>query len=327
MSDGTGIAWTDATWSPILGCSPASAGCARCYAVRDVWRMAHNPNPKIAGPRAGLVEKTPAGVLRWTGKVSLLPEQLEVPLRWKKPRRISVANQSDLFHEGVPDTFIAAVFGVMAASKQHTFQVLTKRPERARRWFEWVASTAGRRRAGDAGGDICSWTCAYLDKAGVDRGCGSAFDPDEWPLPNVWVGVSVEDQRTADERIPHLLATPATVRFLSCEPLIGRVDLLDVLLRRDLRRIGPGPFDFTVDPGIGWVIAGGESGSRPRPCAVEWVRWIVESCRAMSVPCFVKQLGAVWAREQDGLPDPKGADPEEWPEDLRVRQMPEVAGA
>lgn len=289
MSDGTGIAWTDATWSPILGCSPASAGCAQCYALRDVWRMAHNPNPKIARPREGLVEKTSAGVHRWTGRIRFLNEQLEVPLRWRRPRRIFVANQADLFHEALFPADIARVFEVMKLSPQHQFQVLTKRAARMREFFD-----------------------------GPGRPWAS--------LPNVWLGVSVEDQAAADERIPHLLATPAAVRFLSCEPLLGPVDLTPYF--RKLETSGPG---WTLTGGLAleiadrvpdWVIVGGESGPRARRCEVAWIRQLVEQSRAAGVPCFVKQLGTAWAREQEPLVDPKGGEPEEWPEDLRVRDLP-----
>lgn len=279
MAETTGIAWTDATWSPILGCSPASPGCTICYALRDVWRMAHNPNPKIATPRQGLVEKTSAGVLRWTGKVSLLPDHLSVPLRWRKPRRIFVANQADLFHENVPADFVEQVFQVMSQASQHTFQLLTKRAERMRRVvFD------------------------FYEKQGVLQ-----------PLPNAWLGVSVEGRRER-YRIHELEAAPAALRYLSLEPLLEDLGDLELAASR-----------------VDWVIVGGESGQRARPCDPAWVRSIVAQCEAAGVPCFVKQLGSVWARSPRtndayllGGGHQAGADPEEWPDDLRVQQFPEV---
>jgi len=202
MADHSAIEWTNATWSPALGCSPVSEGCALCYAVRTTWRLAHNPDRTVSGRRAGLVEKTSAGVLRWTGKVRCVPELLNVPLHWREPRRIFVCSQSDLFHEEVPFGFIDRVFATMAGALRHDFQVLTKRPDRM--------------------------------YAFVRRWTGSTL-----PLANVWLGTSVENQAAADERIPRLLAIPAAVRFVSCEPLLGPVDLAAIIPgdeRRDWTR-------------------------------------------------------------------------------------------
>ena len=363
MAQKTSIEWTDATWSPVLGCSPASAGCAACYATRTVWRMAHNPNRKIAEARAGLVEKTSAGVLRWTGAVRCLPDQLEVPLRWKEPRRIFVANQSDLFHEAVPDDFIAQVFAVMALAPRHTFQVLTKR----------AARMAELLRSEDFWSLVGSWSDLMLEDEESPVGPGRGWNglerrsddaralaqaptADE-PLENAWLGVSVEDQRAADERIPHLMQTPAALRFVSAEPLLGPVDLrhlyghvklgecvdlcVDALAGKHAAAwAGRGTIpDRPLPRGaekLDWVIVGGESGPSARPCDVAWVRSLVEQCRAAGVPAFVKQLGRAAASDvflgPNGgcgyhplrLRDRKGGDPAEWPEDLRVREMPEV---
>jgi protein gp37 len=258
--------------------------------------------------------------------------RLSEPLRWRKPRRVFVNSMSDLFHEDVPDDYIAAVFGVMAAAPQHTFQVLTKRAERLPRWFEWLdAQNAGARTEvvwqalrnevehhpdGDAG-PLHTKFCA--DPTGP------------WPLPNVWLGVSVEDQQRADERIPHLLRVPAAVRFVSYEPALGPVSF------RWLRGAGystaPGAVNNEYDGmrKLDWIIVGGESGLGARPCDVAWVRSVVRQCRAAGVPCFVKQLGArpvvqhpmqVGALFAAHMNDRKGGDPSEWPEDLRVREWP-----
>ena len=313
MSDKSGIQWTDATWNPVTGCSKVSQGCKHCYALRD-WA-------RVAAPRA-----TPNV---YTGReftdVMFHPERLDQPLRWKKPRRIFVNSMSDLFHENVPDGFIADVFATMGACDElqrgHVFQVLTKRPAR-----------------------MFDWCCRFGHRAWNRRRIGA----EAWPARNVWLGVSVEDQQTADERIPLLLQTPAALRFVSYEPALGPVDLAPHLackgcgtrFRKDLR---PAVIDCCPDGSnmLDWVIVGGESGPGARPCDVAWIRSAVEQCKAAGVPCFVKQLGArpflgqgdwkgklpqmrdhLAQRGEIALRDRKGGDPAEWPADLRVREMP-----
>lgn len=279
--------------------------------------------------------------VRGTGDVLCVPEKLEEPLRWRKPRRVFVNSMSDLFHEDLPDEFIAAVFGVMAACPQHTFQVLTKRPGWAVEWFRWIGGLADRERPiAGAPSRVRACLSAAFDTLGGERSIALAHrsqldnswrqedEREAWPLPNVWIGVSVEDQQRAEERIPLLLQIPAVVRFLSCEPLLGPIDFgrckaWDV-------------FDSFLT-GIGWVIVGGESGTGARPCHLAWVRSIVDQCRAAGVPCFVKQLGTgAYDLAGDSLNDdgtvpvgayldglhPKAGDPSEWPEDLRVREYP-----
>jgi len=186
VSEQSAISWTDATWNPVTGCTKVSPGCAHCYIERT-------PPFRMAGRR----------FVKGAIPVLLHPDRLEQPLRWKKPRRVFVCSLADLFHEDVPDAFIGSIFGVMAAAREHTFQVLTKRLEAAR----WLFSDAD-----------------FLDNVEEQLAARShaAF---EWPLPNVHLGVSVENQRMADERIPVLLDTPAAVRFLSCEPLLSGLDL------------------------------------------------------------------------------------------------------
>ena len=345
----TSIQWTDATWNPTRGCSRVSAGCENCYAERTAARFqwagrvrGNGVAPQsqgLPGPYHGLVTVGPKGP-RWTGAVRLVPEKLSEPLGWRKPRRVFVDSMSDLFHEAIPEDYIAAVFGVMAACPQHSFQVLTKRPERARQWF-----------SGEF--DNCKSTCSWFDRAGLQRGCGSAFDPDAWPLPNVWLGVSVEDQATADERIPLLEEIPAAVRFVSYEPALGPVDFERIpraLFDRSeaIRRCMAGPVamnreqaDATLaEPFVDWVIVGGESGPGARPFDVAWARSTIAQCKAAGVPCFVKQLGsgmrlhtgAGRGRYVHDGPDSrlvfhnsKGGNPSEWPKDLRVREWPEVS--
>jgi len=260
---------------------------------------------------------------------------------------------SDLFHESLSDHFIAAVFGAMAASPSHTFQILTKRPQRMRAWFEWAA------RDDAIGGGVNTAVTALFgvpdanawltrnDNMNVEDCEPGTWDhligdPPEWPLRNVWLGVSVEDQQRADERIPLLLRTPAAVRFLSCEPLLGPVDMRREFIQTTGRNAG---IRSTWLRSLDWVIVGGESGRDARPCNVEWLRSIVRQCREASVPVFVKQLGAVPVERFDdqgvgardlGSLEPirlrhtKGGDPAEWPADLRVREWPkpvEIGGS
>lgn len=297
----TGIEWTDATWNPVTGCTKVSPGCKHCYAegvAERFWAKQYPPNAD-GSPR------------RFTD-IRCHPERLEQPLRWRKPRMVFVNSMSDLFHEDVPDDFIYEVWRVMAACPQHTFQVLTKRPERMR---EVVA--------------------AFYDRIVDAFVAGVSSTLSLPPLPNVWLGVSVEDQRRADERIPILLDTTAAVRFVSCEPLLGPVDLASPALRR--RPLAGGMHGWSRglhNPGIDWIIVGGESGPGARPMDLAWARSLVEQARAAGVPVFVKQLGARPCESDGrklhpiaptGLRDRKGGDTDEWPPDLRVREWPETA--
>lgn len=286
MSDGTGISWADATWSPLVGCTKVSAGCNNCYAIRTAHRMTAHPNPLVSQAYAG----TEAGG-EWTGQVNLLRDRLDQPLRWRKPRRIFVNAQSDLFHKDVPDDFIARVFAVMARTPHHTYQVLTKRHGRMRSLL----------RSGDF-------------RARVDR---VSPTPLAWPLPNLWLGLSVEDQATADLRIPALLDTPAAVRWVSAEPLLGPVNLRDyvdrwheddggtcdwghcdhaaVAVRRDFAHEDPRYLSMLpvceLHRGLDWVVVGGESGPGARPMHPAWARSLRDQCAASGVPYFFKQWG------------------------------------
>jgi protein gp37 len=214
MGHNTGIEWTDDTWNPIVGCSVVSPGCTNCYAMRQAGtRLDGNPATPLY---AGTTQRSKAGPV-WTGKVALATDKtLLAPLRWRAPRRIFVNSMGDLFHEAVPDEWIDRVFAVMALAPQHTFQVLTKRSKRLRAWF------AGTEDTGDAFTRILSRAPKMME--GGDDWWDFLSDRG-WPLPNVWLGVSAEDQPRADERIPDLLATPAAVRFVSAEPLLGAIDL------------------------------------------------------------------------------------------------------
>lgn len=230
------IEWTDETWNPVTGCTKVSQGCKHCYAERMATRLAG---------RAGY----PAVPHQFD--VTLHPERLDDPLTWKKPRRVFVNSMSDLFHKDVPFDFIQRVFFVMAHSPQHTFQILTKRPEIMHEFMGWVAPL-------------------YIK------------------LPNVWLGVSVEDQKAADERIPWLLKTPATIRFVSYEPALGPIDFEPWLSGKfsgeeyRLQRRGNM---------LDWVIVGGETGPGARPAHPDWFRSVRDQCQAAGVPFFFKQWG------------------------------------
>lgn len=300
----TGIEWTDTTWNPVAGCTSVSPGCRNCYAARIAYRLQDHPNESVAEKYRDTARLTGDGRPVFTGGVNLVPRVLREPLRWRKPRRVFVNSMSDLFHEEVPEWFLDRIFGVMVACPDHRFQILTKRPERMADYL--------RDPRDDLGGRICQ---AVYKVTGKDPGPA----PD-WPLPNVWVGTSVEDQERADERVPHLLRTVAAVRFLSCEPLLGPVDL-SRWLRSARTRTHPGSgWDYRYPSELHWIIVGGESGPRARTMVNDWARSLVDQAREVGVAPFVKQLGT-----RPGLRDPKGGDPEEWPEDLRVREFPEVA--
>lgn len=276
MSDHSRIEWTDATWNVVLGCDRVSAGCSGCYAISNARIRESHPNPKIAVPYAGLVEHR--GVrLDWTGQVNLVPDRLHLPLRWTRPRKIFVTAQSDLFHSSVPDEFLVQVFAVMAVAQHHVFQVLTKRPARMRSLLsnpEFV--------------DRVSCRAAELDRdqAGEDSG---------WPLANVWLGVSAEDQKWADVRLPVLLQTPAVVRFVSAEPLLGPIRLC----RCDGAAYEAQRHPFLVDQGcplhggvrLDWVIVGGESGPNARPMQPAWPRQLRDQCQTTGVAFLFKQWG------------------------------------
>jgi len=305
----TNIEWTDNSWNPIRArnvntgkvgwhCQKVSPGCENCYAAAMNRRLGtgepYTPRALVGGDHLFLDEK-----------------MLTEPLRWRKPRKVFVCSMTDLFADFVPDEWLSRVWETMRKAGGHTFQILTKRSKRMRAWV----------RSGD---EI---------------------------LPNVWLGVSAEDQQRLDERVPELLATPAAVRFVSAEPLLAPLDVSGYLWPTCLHwaadyataddAIAAGAFaekkpQALVAAGrkfLKWVIVGGESGPGARPMDVDWARDIIEQCRVAGVACFVKQLGA---KPSDSaaqhLPvdvmlvkHPKGGDPEEWPEDLRVREMPAEA--
>lgn len=288
MADHSSIEWTDATWNPITGCSIVSPGCTNCYAMRLAGtRLKHIDS------RKGLTRDTKGGPV-WTGEVRLNEQWLDQPLRWKQPRRIFVCAHGDLFAENVPDEWIDRVFAVMAMAPQHTFQVLTKRAKRMREYVTGIRSSVpflGRmplerihiEAAGHMEGDG-----GFMDTLKHHGNVYSLYCSVPWPLPNVWLGVSAERQQEADERIPELLETPAAVRFVSAEPLIGPLSFR-------WAKWQPWNSNGLTDEHDGlrrldWIIVGGENG--PRPLHPAWVRSIRDQCAASGVPFFFKQWGS-----------------------------------
>lgn len=261
----TKIEWATDVWNPVRGCSRVSEGCRHCYAERQANRFW----PEFAANG------------RWTGRVELLPDKLGDPLRWRKPRaRVFVNSISDLFHEQLSNADIAAVFGVMAACQQHTFLVLTKRPKRMLDLFKWCRANAvhGCEKNSYPPEDWPFAVCMALRYEALVRNVNVGMG-EQWPLPNVWLGVSVEDQKTADERMQTFMSTPAALRFVSYEPALGPVDF------------EPWMFPPPEEGGIDWIIAGGESGPGARPAHPDWFRRVRDDCEAASVPFFFKQWG------------------------------------
>jgi protein gp37 len=261
----TKIEWTDETWNPVTGCTKVSQGCKNCYAERLAPRVFAG---QMYSPPGETVPTRP----RVFTDVLCHPERLDAPLHWKKPRRVFVNSMSDLFHEDVPDEFIGNVFSTMGncddQDRGHTFQILTKRPERM---------------------------LIYMKEHARDAWNGPRMNCSAFPPRNVWLGVSVEDQATADERIPLLLQTPAAVRFISYEPALGPINLGWYLGRFD-------PMQGATTPNLHWLIAGGESGPNARPSHPDWFRAVRDQCAAAGVPFFFKQWGEWLGAEQDGAP-------------------------
>lgn len=283
MSSNSDIEWTGDTWQTCSGCGDASPGCANCYAKRQAHRMGFNPNAKVRARYQGLTVLRGNGP-QWTGEVRPLPDQLAVPLGLRRGRRIFVNSLSDTFHDDVPDTFVAAMFAVMAACPQHTFQVLTKRAENMAAWFRWVDAQPGLPGLGPVHPFKVLCDGAATGGLGItpaslyaQRGGGRA----PWPLPNVHLGVSVENRKHGLPRIDQLRTVPAAVRFLSIEPML-----------EDL-----GAVDLT---GIHWVIAGAESGPGARPMHEDWVRSLRDQCAAAGVAFFYKQK--IEGRKKVSLP-------------------------
>lgn len=238
----TRIEWTDVTWSPVTGCAPISEGCENCYARRMAKRLRG---------RCGYPADEPF-------KVTLHPERLDEPLKWKKPRRVFVCSMGDLFHEDVPRWMRFEVMDIILQAKQHTFLILTKRPANMKEFFEWYYNKAGRT---------------------IET------------IKNLWLGVTAENQARADERIPILLQIPAAVRFVSVEPMLGQVNIAGYLGFNGPRRMGDGLTYYWTAPKLDWVICGGETGPGARPMHPDWARSIRDQCQESGTPFFFKSWG------------------------------------
>lgn len=277
----TNIEWTDESWNPVVGCTIVSPGCTNCYAMKMAARLEAMHVSQYAG-----TTKRVNGNPVWTGKVETAPEKtLMAPIRRRKPTMYFVNSMGDLFHEDVPDENIGKVFAVMALANQHIFQVLTKRSKRMREWtagaFERIFDTHIANHPSGKSGPLSD----FID-----------FSLLPWPLPNIWLGVSAEDQERANERIPDLQETLATVRFVSAEPLLGPIDFSPWLNRLD------------------WIIAGAESGSGARPMKADWAINIKDQCAKAGTKFFMKQLSG---------PNGKAIkDMERFRPELRIREMP-----
>lgn len=289
MASNSKIEWTDATWNPIKAfnlasggektsgrghyCEKVSPGCANCYAERMQPRFGNDIRYNAAD--------------RDKVELFLDDDTLTQPLRWKRPRMIFVCSMTDLFGSWVTDEWLDQMFAVMALTPQHTYQILTKRPERMLEYFDRLSSAHtqdGNMKLSPLSVVIAEYLKVFSYKTAEEgrkimnaMGCS-------WPLPNVWLGVSVEDQKTADERIPTLLQIPAAVRFLSVEPMLGAVDVMGVTAPT-------GKGEVYASWLLDWVIVGGESGPNARPMHPDWARSIRDQCVAAGVPFFFKQWG------------------------------------
>lgn len=321
----TTIAWTDMAWNPVRGCSRVSEGCRNCYAEGIAARFS-GPGLAYEGLGKFVVLSDGSKDARWTNRVITVPKKLTDPLHWRRPRRIFVNSMSDLFHPQVPFSFIAAVFGVMAMCPQHTFQVLTKRPEVAADFFAWLT---------DENPVDTLIHHAVHNGIKADQIPRGVLAQSRWPLRNVHVGVSVEDQQTANERVPLLLQLPAHVRWVSYEPALELVNFHAIQIPGAKEGLRFSSLVHAHDERYGssdnlldWIVIGGESGAGARPFEVGWVYSLLEQVHDTECTIFPKQLGA--KPTLHGVPmlltDPAGEDPSEWPERLRVRQAPRDGG-
>lgn len=270
------IQWTTDSWNPTIGCSKASEGCKNCYAIREAYIRSHNPNPAIKRKFDGTVYKTEGGALNWTGNINFGQDALTKPLKRKGATLWFVNSMSDLFHPNMPEEYIDEVYAVMALCRQHVFQVLTKHPARMVEYFggNWTWRVAEKLKVVYATQTRQMFElCKEIEEELLSLPFG-------YEMPNVWHGVSVENQKWADERIPLLAKVPSVLRFLSCEPLLGNVRIPEEAINK-----------------LHWVIVGGESGADARPMHPRWAQHLRNQCQAWGLSFFFKQWGE-WAPQE-----------------------------
>lgn len=297
MAANSKIEWTDATWNPVTGCTPIGAGCVHCYAARMSYRLENMGQSKYAG----LTSLKVNGARHFNGVVRCHEDVLGLPLRWRKPRRIFVCSMSDLYHPDVPDAFLDKVHAVMTLCRQHTFIDLTKRSERRRQYLtEPFVSYRIADQMSTVAPNRGAWYWPTFDVA----------------MAKVWRGVSVSTQAELDAAVSYLLKTSAAVRLLSLEPLLESVRLhcpgCHCCFTSEGGVLRDGKVcmnEFEVDG----VIVGCESGPNRRPCKIEWIESIVAQCQAAGIKCFVKQVS---------INGRVSHDMSEWPESIRVRELP-----
>lgn len=281
----TNIEYVEDTWNPLGGCEKISEGCKNCYAINMAWRLAHIPATK--GRYLPLVYKTENGNKNWSGTINLFPDVLMKPLKAKKPTKYLIS-MTDLFHKDVPFDYIDKVFAVMALCERHTFLITTKRADVMADYFSNIQYRSE----------------AIAIEAEMISGLDREHKRQDWALPlhNVWLGVSVENQKAAQERIPHLLMSPAAVHWLSIEPLLGPVDITEIVWGSILFNPLTGVFDLPeiphprIEGKIDWVVVGGESGNNARGYHPEWIYSLQKQCENAKVPFFFKQWGEWYTR-------------------------------
>lgn len=302
MGDKTGISWTEATWNPTVGCTIVSPGCTNCYAMAMAARLAAMGGPAGAKYRHLTAESKTGPV--WNGDFRVDYASLDQPLRWRRPRMVFVNSMSDVFHEGATDSELDILFGIMLAANHHTYQVLTKRADRMKAWVDGLLDRTRHQYTVPA---LISRAANLLAQRGHERPAGDLWSAanrlarTRWPAPHIWLGVSTEDQKRADERVPLLTATQAAVRFVSAEPLLGGIDF-GAINTAD----GLAPALAYLD----WIIVGGESASTksmtPRPMHLDWARSIRDQCRRSGTHFFFKQHGHFRQVADLDVDDPHG---------------------
>jgi protein gp37 len=302
----TKIEWTDKTWNPVVGCTKVSPGCDHCYAEKMAHRLSKNP----ATP---WYRDTIRGG-KWSGTGVFVDHILEQPIHWKKPCRVFVGSMTDLFHPKVPFEWLDKVFTVMALRPQITFQVLTKRPERMRKYLTQFSVEHYHQLFERTAFEMYGEKAAIQVANSMNNVLADGYNIG-WPFRNVWLGVTAENQLWANRRIPILLDTPAAVRFVSVEPMLGPVEIRALNVHQSVvpsaqdgllggeRLMRNGEWESSgYGPGLDWVVCGGETGPKARPMWEHWARALREECEASGTPFFFKKWGTYKGRDDWKIP-------------------------